>query len=140
MIHLAPFESETEHLAYCEAAGIPMEEGAVGFKVFSDEEKLGLFQIKFVGEAAYILNAVAIENKISVKMLANVFASVVEFLQRVQVASVIYPILCEDDAVLAEAVGFDKISDTLFVMEFPQQENAVCDHEHCSGDCHHCHG
>ena len=66
MIHLAPFEGTEEHFSFCSEAQVPFEEGAVGFKIFSDEENLGLCQIKFVGEAAYILNLCPIFDRISV--------------------------------------------------------------------------
>jgi len=122
MIQLAPFEGTEEHFAFCSEAQVPFEEGAVGFKIFSDVEKLGLCQIKFVGEAAYILNLCAISGRISVQMLANVFTSVVEFLQRVEIESVVYPIQNEDDVTIAEALGFDRISETLYVFDFlPEQ-------------------
>ena len=123
MIHLAPFEGTADHLAFCAEANVPFEEGALGFKIFSEDEKLGLCQIKFVGEAAYILNLCSIFDKISVEMLANVFASVVEFLKRVEIESVVYPIQNEDDVVIAEANGFDRISETLYVFDFLRGEN-----------------
>ena len=137
MIHLAPFDSVEIHEEYCEEAGIYREEGAVGFKIFSDEEKLGLCQIKFVGEAAYILNLTAIQNRISVQMLANVFTSVVEFLRRVEIESIVYPIQSEDDVMIVNALGFDKVGDTLYVFDFPKE--TVCEEEHahsCSCDHH----
>lgn len=118
MIHLAPFEGADEHYLYCTEASVPFEEGAVGFKIFTDEEKLGLCQIKFVGEAAYILNLCSISNRISVQMLANVFTSVIEFLKRVEIESIVYPIQSGDDVTIAEAVGFDRISETLYVFDF----------------------
>ena len=123
MIHLAPFEGTADHLAFCAEANVPFEEGALGFKIFSDDENLGLCQIKFVGEAAYILNLCSIFDRISVEMLANVFASVVEFLKRVEIESVVYPIQNEDDVVIAEANGFDRISETLYVFDFLRGEN-----------------
>ncbi len=123
MIHLAPFEGTADHLAFCAEANVPFEEGALGFKIFSDHENLGLCQIKFVGEAAYILNLCSIFDRISVEMLANVFASVVEFLKRVEIESVVYPIQTEDDVVIAEANGFDRISETLYVFDFLRSED-----------------
>lgn len=123
MIHLAPFEGTADHLAFCAEANVPFEEGALGFKIFSDDENLGLCQIKFVGEAAYILNLCSIFDRISVEMLANVFASVVEFLKRVEIESVVYPIQNEDDVVIAEANGFDRISETLYVFDFLRSED-----------------
>lgn len=123
MIRLAPFESAQEHALYCSLLGIEREEGSFGFKIFSDEEKLGLCQIKFVGEAAYILALKGLEGKISVEMLANVFTSVIEFLRRVGVSSLIYPIQCENDVVICEATGFDRISETLYAFDFPAEEN-----------------
>ena len=71
-----------------------------------------------MGEAAYILNLCAIFDRISTDMLANVFASVVEFLKRVEIESVVYPIQNEDDVMIAEANGFDRISETLYVFDF----------------------
>ena len=123
MIHLAPFENVSEHLLFCKEGNVPFEEGAVGFKIFSDDENLGLCQIKFVGEAAYILNLTAIEDRISVQMLANVFTSVIEFLRRVEIESIVYPIQNENDVTVAEAVGFDRISETLFVFDFVSDKN-----------------
>ena len=118
MIHLAPFENASEHLLFCKEAEISFEEGSVGFKIFSDEENLGLCQIKFVGEAAYILNLTAIRDRISVQMLANVFTSVIEFLRRVEIESIVFPIQNENDVTIAEATGFDRISETLYVFDF----------------------
>ncbi len=118
MIHLAPFQDKSEQMEYCAEAGILFEEGSVGFKIFSDEEKLALCQIKFVGEAAYILNLQSILDRISTEMLANVFTSIIEFLKRVEIDSVVYPIQTEDDIIIAEATGFEKMSDTLFVLDF----------------------
>ncbi len=141
MIHLAPFESGIEHGSYCEAAGISMEEGSLGFKIFSDTEKLGLCQLKFVGEAAYILALKSVENRISVSMLANVFTSIIEFLKRVGIESVIYPVQNEEDKTVCEATGFDRISETLYVFDFPSDgETEEDDHHDC--DCcghHHSH-
>ncbi len=135
MIHLAPFESLMEHREYCACVRVPFEDGAVGFKIFNEEEKLGLCQIKFVGEAAYILSLAKIDDKISVQMLANIFTSVLEFLQRVGSSSVIFPIQSQDDVTVAQACGFDQISETLFVFDFPSEENPEedvcnCDHDH----------
>ena len=123
MIHLAPLESVEEHLSYCALLNVEREEASFGFKIFSDEEKLGLCQIKFVGEAAYILALRGVPEKISVEMLANVFTSVVEFLHRIGVASLVFPIQSEDDVVVCEAVGFDRVSETLYVFDFPAEEN-----------------
>ncbi len=123
MIHLAPFETVEEHLLYCDLLDVEREEGSFGFKIFSDEEKLGLCQIKFVGEAAYILALKGLGDKISVEMLANVFTSVIEFLKRIGVASLVYPIQCENDIVICEATGFDRISETLYAFDFPAEEN-----------------
>lgn len=128
MIHLAPFEGLEDHHAFCTEAGITLEEGAVGFKIFSDEEKLGLCQIKFVGEAAYILNLCSIEGRISTQMLANVFTSVIEFLKRVEIESIVYPVQTEEDVIIAEAVGFDRISETLYVFDFVQDQSDQTDH------------
>jgi len=121
MIHLAPFEDAAEHIAFCAEANVPFEESTVGFKIFSDEENLGICQIKFVGEAAYILNLCAICDRISVQMLANVFTSVVKFLERVEIESIVYPIQSDDDVTIAEAVGFDRISETLYVFDFVRE-------------------
>ena len=118
MIHLAPFEDASEQKEYCDLAEVLFEDGSVGFKIFSDEEKLALCQIKFVGEAAYVLNLQSIQDRISVQMLANVFASIIEFLKRVEIDSAVYPIQNENDIILAESNGFEKISDTLFVLDF----------------------
>ncbi len=123
MIHLAPFENASEHLQFCKEAEISFEEGSVGFKIFSDEENLGLCQIKFVGEAAYILNLTAIRDLISVQMLANVFTSVIEFLRRVEIESIVFPIQNENDVTIAEATGFDRISETLYVFDFVSESS-----------------
>lgn len=124
MIHLAPFENLLEHKEYCEDASVLFEEGAVGFKIFSDEEKLGLCQIKFVSEAAYILNLSPIAEKISTQMLANVFTSILSFLERVEIESVIFPVQNESDIFVAENTGFDRVSDTLYILDFKTQESS----------------
>lgn len=123
MIHLAPFEGVEDHFSYCTEAGVSFEEGSVGFKIFDDNDKLGLCQIKFVGEAAYILNLCSIADRISIQMLANVFTSVIEFLKRVEIESIVYPVQSGDDVTIAEAVGFDRVSDTLYIFDFVSQEN-----------------
>ena len=135
MIDLAPFESAFEHAEYCEAAGVPFEDGSLGFKIFSDDEKLGLCSLKFVGEAVYVLNVTAIDEKISQQMLANVFTSVVQFLKHLEINSVVYPVQSESDREIAERVGFDRISPTLYVFDFPSDDCDCCD-EHCN----HSHG
>lgn len=135
MIHLAPFEDIAEHRTFCTMAKLDFEEESIGFKIFSDEDPLGLCQIKFVGEAAYILGICSIEDRISTQMLANVFSSILAFLERVEVESVIFPIQDADDIMIAEANGFDRISETLYVYDFPEDQ---CEHgEHC--DCSHHH-
>ena len=48
MIHLSPFENISEHRAFCIEAGIAFEEGAVGFKIFSDEEQLKCLKTMFL--------------------------------------------------------------------------------------------
>ncbi len=122
MIHISPFADVMEHLEYCKLLCVEREEGSFGFKIFSDDEKLGLCQIKFVGEAAYILALKGIKDKISVEMLANVFTSVIEFLNRIGVASLVYPIQSNDDIIICEATGFDRISETLYVFDFAAEE------------------
>ncbi len=121
MIHLAPFTDVMEHQSFCRSASVEFEEGAVGFKLFSDEEALGLCQIKFVGEAAYILNFCAIEDRISSEMLANVFSSILEFLKRVEIESVVFPVQSESDVLVCDANGFDAVSETLYVFDFPKE-------------------
>ena len=118
-----PFQDVLEHKCYCDAAGAEFEEGAVGFKIVKENEMLGMTQLKFVGDAVYVLHHRAIEEKISIQMLANVFTSVVEFLRRAGAVSVIYPISDDNDRVICEATGFDRISDTLYVFDFPEEEN-----------------
>ena len=121
MIHLAPFSDLLEHQSFCQSAGVSFEDGAVGFKIFSDKENLCLCQSKFVGEAAYILNLCAIEDRISSQMLANVFSSILEFLKRVEIESVVFPIQSESDVLVCDANGFDAVSDTLYVFDFPKE-------------------
>lgn len=136
MINLAPFATLLEHQEYCNAASVPLEEGSVGFKIFKDNEKLGLCNLKFVSDVAYILNLTEIDNKISVQMLANVFTSVIEFIKRVGIQSIVFPIQSENDAFICQTLGFDKISETMYVFDFPQEmeEECTCD------DCDHHHG
>lgn len=134
MIDLAPFESAIEHAEYCREAGITFEEGSVGFKIFTEDEKLGLCSLKFVGDAAYVLNVASINDRISLQMLANVMTSVVQFLKHLEVSSVVFPIQSDHDREIAEAAGFDRISPTLFVFDFPDEEG-----EHCDGNCDHPH-
>ncbi len=131
-MNLAPFENLAEHQSYCLAAAIPFEEGAVGFKIFNDEEKLGLCQIKFVSGAAYILNLLSIDDKISPQMLSNVFSSILAFLEQVEIESVVYPVQSDHDVFLAENNGFDRVSDTLFILDFVSEN---CQDENC--DCGH---
>ncbi len=129
MIQLLPFENAAEHARYCEAAGVMMEEGAVGFKIFSEQEKLGLCQIKFVQDAAYVLTLQAINDSISVSMLQNVFSEIMLFLCAAEAKSVIFPIQSENDLMICQNLGFDHVSDTLFVFDFPNGEENVSDEE-----------
>lgn len=122
MIQLAPFESEWEQREYCALANCNFEEGSVGFKFFTNEEKLGLAQIHFVGEAAYILTLSAIDDIISAQTLSNLLEGILEFLRKLGVNSAVYPIKDDLDRVIAEAAGFDRVSETLFVFDFPQGE------------------
>jgi len=138
MIELAPFETENEHLLYCSAANVPFEEGAVGFKVFDDEEKLGLVQLKFVGDAAYVLSLCEIEGQLTCQMLSNVFSAVMEFLGKIQITSVVFPIQTEEHRRIAENNGFDQISPTLYVFDFPDGEQEESDCE-CHEESCHCH-
>ncbi|MBR2635314.1 MAG: hypothetical protein IKD31_07020 [Clostridia bacterium] len=137
---LAPFESQAEHILYCRAAGVPFEEGAIGFKFFSEGEKLGLCQLKPVGDAIYVLSLTAIDQKISTQVLANLFSDVVQFMYCLEFSSVVYPIQNREDAQIAASLGFDRISDTLFVFDFPSTEEKEESEEHCTHegcDCHH---
>ncbi len=140
MMDLAPFESPMEHQAYCQAAGTPFEDGSIGFKIFEQNEKLGLCQLKFVGEAAYVLSVTEIDEKISKQALATCFSHVVQFLAHLGVGSVVYPIQNKTDEIVAESCGFDRVSETLFVFDFSAEEAE--EHEHfCDGNCtHHHHG
>ena len=141
MIDLAPFETPVEQEAYCSAASVPFEGGAIGFKFFSGEKKLGLCQLKLVGGAAYVLSLAAITSELSEKMLANVFSDVVQFLQSLGVVSVIYPIQNETDRFVAETLGFDRVSPTLYVFDYPEAKPDDHASHHCDGscDCHHHH-
>ena len=60
MIDLAPFENALEHRSYCSLAGLPYEEGTIGFKFFDDSRKIGLCQFKLVGSVAYVLGVKSI--------------------------------------------------------------------------------
>ena len=121
MIGIAPFSDQAEHIDYCRAAGVPAEEGALGFKLFDEEDgKVGLIQIKFVSNAAYLLNVCAVDQKISEEGLANALVSVVEFLKNAGVSSVVYPIQFQRDGRIADRCGFDRISETLYVFDLPE--------------------
>ncbi len=135
-MEIAPFASLSEHLSYCQAAGVDFEDGAIGFKFFSNEEMLGLCQLKLVSGVAYLLNLTEIDNKISIESLANLFLIVVEFLRRVEISSVVFPIQREIDVPLAETIGFDKVSDTLYVFELAEEEE---ENHHCSCEDENCH-
>lgn len=140
MIQLLPFENAAEHAEYCETAGVMMEEGAVGFKIFSESEKLGLCQIKFVQDAAYVLTLQAIDDGISVPMLQNVFSEIMLFLCAAEAKSVIFPIQSENDLTICQNLGFDQISDTLFVFDFPNEDENVSEEESIgSCDCDRAH-
>ena len=127
MIDFAPFTSEAEHRAYCDAAKVPFEEGSVGFKIFDEDGPCGLVGIKFVGNAAYLLQVRAIERKISSQVLANALRLVLEFLRRADVQSVVYPITAPDDVGIAESAGFDRLSDTLYAFDFPASDEEDAD-------------
>ena len=136
-MNVLPFESKQEHLTYCIAANVPFEDGAVGFKIFDEEEMLGLIQIKFVGEAAYFLSVKSIEDKILKETLANICLGVVEFLPQLGATSFVFPIQDGSDRFIAEHLGFDRISDTLYVFDCPNgEEEGPCD---CGEHCHHKH-
>ena len=120
MIQLAPFESEWEQREYCALAGCGFEEGSIGFKFFSEEEKLGLVQIHFVGDAAYVLTLCSIDDIISTQSLAGLLEGILEFLKKLGLSSTVFPIQKETDREIAEAAGFDRISETLYVFDFPE--------------------
>ena len=122
MIEIAPFVSSFEHRAYCDAAKVNFEEEAIGFKIYKGEEICGVCQIQFVGNAAYILTLKTIDDRITSQHLANTFVSVIEFLLQIGVSSVVYPIQCDRDAEIATLLGFDRVSETLFVYDFPEEE------------------
>lgn len=136
MIHFAPFQDEMEHRAFCLEGDVPFEEASVGFKIFSENEKLGLCQIKVVDSAAYVLSLCAIRGRVPAETLAEVLRSVMTFLQRLEICSVIYPIQKDEDRKIAERQGFDQVSDTLYVYDFLGKEKEE-NREDC--DCGHCH-
>ena len=121
MIRIAPFESEWEQREYCALTACEFEEGSVGIKIFSDEERLGLVQIRFVGEAAYVLTLRSINDIISSQSFSGILDGILEFLKKLGVTSVVYPIQSDADREIAEGSGFDRISETLFVFDFPEE-------------------
>ncbi len=123
MIGIAPFESELEQREYCALAACEFEEGSIGIKIFSEEERLGLVQIHFVGSAAYILTMRSIDDMITAQSLGSVLTGVLEFLKKLDLTSVVFPVQNELDREICEAAGFDRVSDTLFVFDFPEENN-----------------
>ena len=70
------------------------------------------------------------------KILANLFACVVEFFGKLDASSVVYPIQEESDVMIAESIGFDRVSETLYVFDFAEESSrGECHDENCS--CHH---
>lgn len=126
MIEIAPFASAEEHQAYCDAAGVAFDPEGAGFKLFDEDgEKMGLIQVKFVNTAAYLLNISAVNGQISSQVLANYLAVVLQFLKQAGFASVVYPIQGMEDEEIASFCGMDRVSDTLFLLDFPQEESEV---------------
>ena len=133
-MNIQPFESKAEHLLYCKTADVSFEEGSVGFKIFTESEMLGLVQVKFVGDAAYFLSVKAIDAKISKETLANFCLCVVEFLVQVGVCSLVFPVQDDSDRAIAEILGFDRVSETLYVFDLPEEDESdscTCGEEHC---------
>jgi hypothetical protein len=127
MIAITPFETKLEHKTYCEVADVVFEEQAIGFKIHLADQMLGLCQIQFVGNAAYILTLKAINDKITSQLLAKLFLQVAEFLVHISIASIVYPIQDEKDKELADLLGFDRVSDTLYVFDFPEESQGETD-------------
>ena len=98
-------------------ANTKLEEDALGFKIFLEDEKLGLSQIQLVENVAYILTLSRIGDKISNQLLSELFSQVMVFLNHIGAASVVFPIKDESDAELARFLGFDQVSETLYVFE-----------------------
>jgi hypothetical protein len=118
MIELAPLNNREEHLEYCHAAGISFEEGAVGFKIFDEDEKVGICQLKFLEKTVYVLNLSVICDRIPMSALSNSFSNIVDFLHKMGVSSIVFPVQNFSDSQVAQQNGFDKISETLYVFDF----------------------
>ena len=78
MIKIAPFESFEEHQEFCLASQTKLEDDSLGFKIFADDEKLGLSQIQIVEDVAYVLTLSQIGDKISNQLLSQLFLQVMK--------------------------------------------------------------
>lgn len=137
MLDFLPFSSESEQRLYCEYAGVPFEEGSIGFKGFDGEKKCALIQIKLVSDAAYVLTVLSLDKSVTEQILANLLKAVTGFLRVLGVKSVIFPTESEREKRLGEMAEFDRVSDTLYLFDFPEEQKQCAGHDgHCH--CHDC--
>ncbi len=148
MVQIAPFSSQEEHQKYCTLCELSYEEGTIGFKIFSETESLGACLFKLVGDAAYVLGIANAAEHEDPELLKAAFATVLDFFEKAGLSSIIYPVQSGRDVDFAEDAGFDRLSDTLYSLEFDSAHacsdpDCHChDHDDCGDsdcDCHHHH-
>ena len=124
MIRIAPFADLSEHRDYCRFCGLEFEEETVGFKVFEEEtaSPCGALIFKTVHDFVYLVgirNAEGVDDR---ELLENSLRSVLGFFVKIGIHSVVYPIRSATDQLIAEALEFDRISDTLYSLEFTEKK------------------
>lgn len=140
MVSIAPFASVEEHASYTALCGTEPEEGSVGFKIFDvsadgKEEKLGFLSFKFVSNSAYLLQMHTFAGD-DPDLLQGALKTIISFFSQIHLESLIFPILTERDHAIASSLPFEKVSETMYVLEFKGKNDQD---DHCHEEGCHCH-
>ena len=124
MNRIAPFADPDEFREYAALCGLEFEKDAVGFKVFEEETGAprGALIFKTVHDFVYLVgiaNAKGVEDR---ELLENSLRSVLGFFVKIGIHCVVFPIQTANDQLIAEALDFDRISDTLYSLEFTEKK------------------
>ena len=126
-VSLAPFPTSEDHRRYAALCGLEYEPGTAGFAIFEEEagvetEPLGAVTFKFIGNTVYLTGVASVQGKADEKLLEDSLRAILGFFAHAGIHSVIYPVQTPADAGIAEALSFDRMSDTLYGMEFEAKE------------------
>ncbi len=125
---IAPFASAEEHRRYCGLCGLEYEPGTAGFRIFDEEagvetEALGAVTFKFVSNTVYLTGVATTLGTADEELLENSLRAVLGFFAHAGIHSAVYPVRLPSDRSIAEALSFDRWSDTLYAMEFESKED-----------------